>query len=307
MPGDLTALTLDRRRLPRHRARLLGRDLRADLPRRLGRPARAAGPAHPALRAPAALSIGFYSRRRAGVLISRLTNDVEALDHARLRRRRDAVRLLADADRHGGDPVLARRPARAADLPRLPDARARLARVPDRLRRRLPAHAREGRARSPPTCRRRCRASASCARSRRSRATCDRFAELNEENRDANMKTVNLNAAYFPAVELLSGAGDRRDPALRRHAGDRRRHHDRRARRVHRRAEQLLRPDPAALPALHDLPVGHGGARQDLRAARRGARPGRRAGRHRPAAAARRDRASTTSPSRYGAGTTRTR
>ena len=32
----------------------------------------------------------------------------------------------------------------------------------------------------------------------------ERFAELNDENRDANMKTVYLNAAYFPAVELLS-------------------------------------------------------------------------------------------------------
>ena len=31
-----------------------------------------------------------------------------------------------------------------------------------------------------------------------------RFAELNDDNRAANMKTVNLNAAYFPAVELLS-------------------------------------------------------------------------------------------------------
>jgi ABC-type multidrug transport system fused ATPase/permease subunit len=31
-----------------------------------------------------------------------------------------------------------------------------------------------------------------------------RFAELNDENRAANMTTVNLNAAYFPAVELLS-------------------------------------------------------------------------------------------------------
>ena len=30
------------------------------------------------------------------------------------------------------------------------------------------------------------------------------FAELNEENREANMKTVYLNAAYFPGVELLS-------------------------------------------------------------------------------------------------------
>src|SRR6202011_2168335 len=32
-----------------------------------------------------------------------------------------------------------------------------------------------------------------------------RFAALNDENRDANMATVRLNAAYFPAVELLSG------------------------------------------------------------------------------------------------------
>ena len=30
------------------------------------------------------------------------------------------------------------------------------------------------------------------------------FSGLNDENRVANMKTVNLNAAYFPAVELLS-------------------------------------------------------------------------------------------------------
>jgi len=32
----------------------------------------------------------------------------------------------------------------------------------------------------------------------------ERFRELNDRNRDANMVTVNLNAAYFPAVELLS-------------------------------------------------------------------------------------------------------
>jgi len=32
-----------------------------------------------------------------------------------------------------------------------------------------------------------------------------RFAELNAENRDANMTTVRLNASYFPAVEMLSG------------------------------------------------------------------------------------------------------
>jgi ATP-binding cassette subfamily B protein len=32
-----------------------------------------------------------------------------------------------------------------------------------------------------------------------------RFAELNADNRDANMVTVHLNAAYFPGVEMLSG------------------------------------------------------------------------------------------------------
>jgi len=32
----------------------------------------------------------------------------------------------------------------------------------------------------------------------------ERFGELNEDNRAANMKTVHLNAAYFPAVELMS-------------------------------------------------------------------------------------------------------
>ncbi len=32
----------------------------------------------------------------------------------------------------------------------------------------------------------------------------ERFRELNERNRKVNMTTVNLNAAYFPAVELLS-------------------------------------------------------------------------------------------------------
>jgi ABC-type multidrug transport system fused ATPase/permease subunit len=32
-----------------------------------------------------------------------------------------------------------------------------------------------------------------------------RFAELNADNQDANMVTVRLNASYFPAVEMLSG------------------------------------------------------------------------------------------------------
>ena len=35
----------------------------------------------------------------------------------------------------------------------------------------------------------------------------ERMSELNEENREANMRTVYLNASYFPAVELLSAIG----------------------------------------------------------------------------------------------------
>ena len=85
----------------------------------------------------------------------------------------------------------------------------------------------------------------------------------------------------LPGGRAAERARDRRDPALRRLPGDRGRGHGRRARGVHRRAEQLLRPDPVAVAVLHDLPGGDGGAGQDLRAARRGARAARRAGRDR--------------------------
>lgn len=40
----------------------------------------------------------------------------------------------------------------------------------------------------------------------RERGHLDRFHELGDDNRAANMKTVHLNAAYFPAVEYLSTA-----------------------------------------------------------------------------------------------------
>ena len=114
--------------------------------------------------------------------------------------------------------------------------------------------------------------------------------ELNEANREANMRTVYLNASYFPAVELLAGGGHGGDPPLRRHPGDRRHDPDRRDRRLRRLPGDLLRTDPAALPALHDLPAGDGGARQDLRPARHLAGHGRRPGRDRPGRDPRRDR-----------------
>ena len=108
-----------------------------------------------------------------------------------------------------------------------------------------------------------------------------RMGELNELNRQANMKTVYLNASYFPAVELLSAIGTavilhlRRLPGARPRRATPRGRADRRRRRVRRLPEDLLRPDPAALQPLHDLPAGDGGAGQDLRPARHRARPGR--------------------------------
>ena len=88
---------------------VLGRDLRADLPGRLDRPARAAGPADPALRAPAGhvrrLLLAQAGRRADLAAVQRR----RGAGHAGQRRHRDAVRLVADADRHGRDPVHARR------------------------------------------------------------------------------------------------------------------------------------------------------------------------------------------------------
>ena len=159
------------------------------------------------------MSVGFYSRKRAGVLISRLSNDVEALDTLVS----DGIVTLFGSSLTliGTAVILFTLDAELALItytvfPILGIASFAL---PDRLAPTPTAPRARRSRRSPPTCRRRCRASASCARSRRSRATSSRFEELNEENRGANMKTVHLNAAYFPGVELLSAHRDRRHPA----------------------------------------------------------------------------------------------
>jgi ABC-type multidrug transport system fused ATPase/permease subunit len=149
------------------------------------------------------LSIGFYSRNRAGVIISRLTNDVEALDQlvedgmATLFQSGltliGVVVILMVIDLHlalltfialpilfaGG---VAFRIA-SADAYRL--TREKIAAITGYLQETLsgirvvrvfgqePRH-------------------------------IEQFRALNDENRAANMTTVNLNAAYFPAVEFLS-------------------------------------------------------------------------------------------------------
>jgi ATP-binding cassette subfamily B protein len=149
------------------------------------------------------LSIGFYSRNRAGVIISRLTNDVEALDQlvsdgmATLFQSGltllGVVVILVVLDAHlalltflalpllavGG---LAFRIA-SADAYRL--TREKIASITGYLQETLSG----------------IRVVRAFGQEPRHIA---RFGELNDENRAANMKTVYLNAAYFPAVELLS-------------------------------------------------------------------------------------------------------
>ena len=133
------------------------------------------------------LPIGFYESRPAGVLISRMTNDVEALDSLVT----DSVVTLFQAGLTliGTIGILLYLDVKLALITFcVAAARARrLALVPDRLGRRLPAHAGDDRRDHRPTCRRRSRASASCAASPRSPRTRRSFAELNEDNRDANM------------------------------------------------------------------------------------------------------------------------
>jgi ABC-type multidrug transport system fused ATPase/permease subunit len=149
------------------------------------------------------MSIGFYSRRQSGVLISRLTNDVEALNQLVsdgvvtlfqstltvlgtivilfwLDAELAAITMLAVPLLLLGS--LAFRIA-SADAYRL--TREKIAVITAYLQETLSgvrvvrAFGREAR-------------------------HLNRFAKLNDDNRAANMKTVNLNAAYFPAVELLS-------------------------------------------------------------------------------------------------------
>ncbi len=149
------------------------------------------------------LSIGFYSRRQAGVFISRLTNDVQALDQlvsdgvvtlfgSSLTLVGTAVILLVLDWQLAllcflifpvlGIGSLAFRVV-SADAYRL--TREKVAAITAYLQETLSG----------------VRVVRIFAQEPRHEAV---FAGLNEENRDANMTTVNLNAAYFPAVELLS-------------------------------------------------------------------------------------------------------
>jgi len=153
-----------------------------------------------------AMSIGFFTRRQPGVLISRLTNDVQALDSLVT----DGIvtlfsstltllgvvviLLLLDVQlaliTFLTFPLLAIASIVfrivAANAYRL--TREKIANITAHLQETLSG----------------VRVVRSFAQEPRHVARMD---ALNEENYDANMKTVYLNAAYFPAVELLSAVG----------------------------------------------------------------------------------------------------
>ena len=149
------------------------------------------------------LSIGFYSRRQAGVLISRLTNDVQALDQlvsdgvvtlfgsTLTLLGTAAILLVLDLElallTFLVFPVLALGSLafRVVSANAYRATREKVAAITAYLQETLSG----------------IRVVRTFAQEPRH---LERFDELNDENYDANMKTVHLNAAYFPAVELLS-------------------------------------------------------------------------------------------------------
>jgi ABC-type multidrug transport system fused ATPase/permease subunit len=152
------------------------------------------------------MSIGFFTRNRPGVLISRLTNDIEALDTLVTD---GVVTLISSTLTLLGvvvilmllDPQLAlvtfvTFPLLAAASLAFRIASSGAYRLTREKIANITAYLQE---------------TLSGVRVVRSFAQeprhLERMAVLNEENRAANLTTVYLNAAYFPAVELLSAIG----------------------------------------------------------------------------------------------------
>jgi ABC-type multidrug transport system fused ATPase/permease subunit len=149
------------------------------------------------------MSIGFYSRNKTGVLISRLTNDVQALDQlvtdgvvtlfssTLTLLGTAAILLFLDAElaliTFLTFPVLAVGSVafRLASAGAYRLTREKIAQITAYLQETLSG----------------IRIVRAFGQEPRHLA---QFSQLNDENRDVNMKTVYLNAAYFPSVELLS-------------------------------------------------------------------------------------------------------
>ena len=149
------------------------------------------------------LSVGFYSRRQAGVIISRLTNDVQALDQLVS----DGVATLFGSTLMliGTVVILMILDLELALLTFLVFPLVALGSLAFRI---VSANAYRATREKVAAITAYLQESLSGIRVVRTFAQeprhLERFDELNEDNYDANMKTVYLNASYFPAVELLS-------------------------------------------------------------------------------------------------------
>ena len=149
------------------------------------------------------LSVGFYSRRQAGVLISRLTNDVQALDQLVS----DGVATLIGSTLTliGTVVILVVLDLELALLTFLVFPVLALGSLAFRI---VSASAYRATREKVAAITAYLQETLSGIRAARTFAQeprhLQRFAELNEDNRAATMRTVHLSAAYFPAVELLS-------------------------------------------------------------------------------------------------------
>jgi ABC-type multidrug transport system fused ATPase/permease subunit len=149
------------------------------------------------------MSIGFYARRKTGVLISRITNDVQALDQLVTD---GMVTLFSSTLTLVGiaaillvlDPSLALVTFAVFPVLAIASVAFRIASSGAyRLTRETVAYVTAYLQETLSGV----RVVRTFGQETRHK---NRFAELNDENRAANMKTVYLNAAYFPSVELIS-------------------------------------------------------------------------------------------------------
>jgi ABC-type multidrug transport system fused ATPase/permease subunit len=153
-----------------------------------------------------AMSIGFFTRRQPGVLISRLTNDVSALDSLVT----DGIVMLFSSTLAllGVVVILLLLDVQLALITFLTFPLLAIASIVFRI---VAANAYRVTREKIANITAHLQETLSGVRVVRSFAQEPRHVQrmdaLNEENYDANMKTVYLNAAYFPAVELLSAVG----------------------------------------------------------------------------------------------------
>jgi ATP-binding cassette subfamily B protein len=149
------------------------------------------------------LSIGFHDRNKAGVLISRMTNDVEALDQlvtdGMVTLFSSSLTLIGTAGiLFALDPKLALVTFLSFPLLAIGSVWFRIASAGAyRLTREMIAYVTAYLQETLSGI----RVVRAFGQEERHKA---RFSELNDDNREANMRTVYLNAAYFPSVELLS-------------------------------------------------------------------------------------------------------